>query len=158
MPHNKRSKRSRQRGSWTHGWGAKKKHRGKGNKGGAGMAGTGKRADSKKPSIWKDPNYFGKHGFASRFKKEKAVNVQYLNEAADSLVEQKLIEKKGDMYRIELSKLGFGKLLSKGPAVKKFEIFAARASPGAIEAVKAAGGSVAVQSADKPGREQAEKK
>jgi len=40
MTVNKRKKMSRLRGSHTHGWGAKKKHRGKGNKGGAGMAGT----------------------------------------------------------------------------------------------------------------------
>ena len=54
MTVNKRKKNVRQRGHKTHGWGEKKKHRGKGHQGGAGMAGTGKRADSKKPSIWKD--------------------------------------------------------------------------------------------------------
>ena len=47
MTVNRRRKRVRQRGSKTHGWGAKKKHRGKGNRGGKGMAGSGKRADSK---------------------------------------------------------------------------------------------------------------
>ena len=63
MTVNKRSKNTRQRGHTTHGWGSMKKHRGKGHQGGAGMAGSGKRADSKKPSIWKDKRYFGKFGF-----------------------------------------------------------------------------------------------
>ncbi len=44
-------KNKRQRGLSSHGWGHKKKHRGAGNRGGKGMAGTGKRADTKKPSI-----------------------------------------------------------------------------------------------------------
>ena len=57
MTVNKRKKNSRQRGSHTHGWGAMKKHRGAGNRGGRGAAGSGKRADSKKPSIWTGP-YF----------------------------------------------------------------------------------------------------
>jgi len=65
MSINKRTKRSRQRGSHTHGWGAKKKHRGAGNRGGRGMAGTGKRADQKKPTIMNlyGNEYFGKRGF-----------------------------------------------------------------------------------------------
>ena len=65
MTVNKRKKNSRQRGSQTHGWGAKKKHRSFGNRGGKGMAGSGKRADSKKPSLWKE-RYFGKIGFKSK--------------------------------------------------------------------------------------------
>ena len=56
----KRKKNTRQRAGTTHGWGSMKKHRGKGNKGGAGMAGTGKRGDAKKPAIWKNKKYFGK--------------------------------------------------------------------------------------------------
>ena len=39
-----RKKNTRQRGSHTHGWGAKKKHRGAGNRGGRGNAGSGPRA------------------------------------------------------------------------------------------------------------------
>ena len=45
MTHNKRKKNSRQRGEWTHGWGAKKKHRGAGHRGGRGNAGSGKRGE-----------------------------------------------------------------------------------------------------------------
>ncbi|MDP1728874.1 MAG: 50S ribosomal protein L15, partial [archaeon] len=78
----KRQKSSRMRGAkTTHGFGAKKKHRGSGNRGGFGMAGSGKRADQKKPTIFKlyGSSYFGKHGFTSHTTiKVKAINVGML--------------------------------------------------------------------------------
>ena len=46
----KRAKNSRIRGARTVGWGFRQKHKGHGNKGGFGMAGTGKKADHKKQS------------------------------------------------------------------------------------------------------------
>ena len=65
MPVNKRTKLSRYRGSHTHGCGSKKKRRGAGHKGGKGMAGSGKRADQKKPTILKlyGNDYYGRRGF-----------------------------------------------------------------------------------------------
>ena len=63
---NKRKKSTRQRAGTTHGYGSMKKHRGAGHRGGRGASGTGKRADSKKPSIWKQTDYFGKHGFKKK--------------------------------------------------------------------------------------------
>src|SRR3990167_1002872 len=78
----KRKKLVRYRGSMTHGWGAKKKHRGSGNRGGFGMAGSGKRADQKKISILKyyGHEYFGKKGFkrpqkVTRINKVNAINI-----------------------------------------------------------------------------------
>jgi len=54
MTVHRRKKNKRMRGAkTTHGYGAKKKHRGSGNKGGKGMAGSGKRADQKKTMILK---------------------------------------------------------------------------------------------------------
>ena len=61
----KRTKNSRQRAGTTHGWGSMKKHRGAGNRGGVGNAGSGKRGDSKKPSFWKKKK-FGMHGFKKK--------------------------------------------------------------------------------------------
>ena len=43
----KRSKRSRERGSRTRYWGGRKKHKGTGMRGGAGMSGTGKKSGQK---------------------------------------------------------------------------------------------------------------
>ena len=144
MTVNKRKKNTRQRGHKTHGWGAKKKHRGKGHQGGAGMAGTGKRADSKKPSIWKDKNYFGKHGFVSKTPKVKInpVNVSYVAQHIDKLVSNGMAKKEQDYYSLELEKLGFNKLLGDGKIFVKLRITTPYASKTAVEKVKGAGGEV----------------
>jgi len=142
MTVNKRKKNSRQRGSWTHGWGEKKKHRGAGSRGGRGMAGTGKRGDAKKPSIWKE-RYFGKFGFVSR-KKIKIVsqNLEFLEKNAEKLVAKKLVSKEGDHYVVDSKKLKFNKLLGKGKLTKKFKIDVPYASKKAIDSVQKAGGIV----------------
>ena len=144
MTVNKRKKNVRQRGHKTHGWGAKKKHRGKGHQGGTGMAGTGKRADSKKPSIWKDTEYFGKHGFISKTPKLKinAVNVGFIEQHISKYLSQKLIKKENDVYVVELDKLGYNKLLGDGRISAKFKIIVPYASASAVEKVKKAGGEV----------------
>jgi len=140
---NKRSKRSRARGSWTHGWGEKKKHRGSGNRGGTGMAGTGKRADSKKPSIWK-MDYFGKRGFVSRNAKKdiNAINIGYIQRNVNSLVSKGLVKEENGVYIVDLEKLGYDKLIGGGEVKKKFKISTKFASSGAIESIKSAGGEV----------------
>lgn len=122
---NKRKKFSRQRGSYTHGWGSKKKHRGKGSKGGKGMAGTGKRADTKKPSLWKGV-YFGKCGFVKKgiIKKVNPVNLLYFENNLDNLIENKLIKKEGDFYIIDAAKIKFNKILGYGKLTKKYKITA----------------------------------
>ncbi len=140
---NKRSRRSRARGSWTHGWGEKKKHRGSGNRGGTGMAGTGKRADSKKPSIWKY-DYFGKHGFVPKGVKREvnAINIAFVQRNIDSLVSKGLAKEEKGVYNIDLEKLGYNKLLGSGAIKKRFRITTDFASKKAIESVKSAGGEV----------------
>ncbi|MCF7861124.1 uL15 family ribosomal protein [Candidatus Woesearchaeota archaeon] len=139
----KRSKNSRQRGSKTHSWGAMKKHRGAGNRGGRGNAGTGKRGDANKPSIWKDKKYFGKHGMKSRFKVVKAINIQKLNQMADELC-----TKKGDVYTVDLSKVKIGKLLSVGTPAYKYDITVNTASQKAIDKIVQKGGKVTLNEPD----------
>lgn len=143
----KRKKKTRQRGSWTHGWGAKKKHRGSGNRGGCGMAGTGKRADSIKPLIWGNPLYFGRHGFIKKGPKKKIIpiNISYFEENFDTLLKEKKIEHKDSMYVAELEKLGFNKLLGAGKITKKFKFITKYAAKGAVEKVKKSGGDVVLQ-------------
>ena len=144
MTVNRRKKNTRQRGSMTHGWGAKKKHRGKGHQGGAGMAGSGKRAASKKPSIWKNERYFGKFGFVSKTPKVKinAVNVSYIEQHINKFLSNNLIKKEDGFYSVELEKLGFNKLLGDGKVSMKLKIKTPYASKSAIEKVKEAGGDV----------------
>ncbi|MBW2966126.1 uL15 family ribosomal protein [Candidatus Woesearchaeota archaeon] len=141
MTFNKRKKNSRQRGSHTHGWGAMKKHRGAGSRGGRGMAGTGKKGDVKKPCIWKDTKYFGRYGFKKKYaKKVNAINLSYFEKKLDRLLADKLIVKEGDNYVIDAAKLGFNKILGYAKLTKKFKITAASFSKDAAEKIKAAGG------------------
>ncbi|MCH8003466.1 MAG: uL15 family ribosomal protein [Nanoarchaeota archaeon] len=141
MTVNKRKKVSRYRGSMTHGWGAKKKHRGSGNRGGKGMAGSGKRSDSKKPSLWKY-KYFGKYGFVSKnTRKINAININYLEDNIEKLP-QDILTKEGDFFSINLEKLGFNKLLSSGKVTNKYKIKVLFASKKAVEKIKSNGGEI----------------
>jgi len=141
MTVNKRKKVSRYRGSMTHGGGSKKKRRGAGNRGGKGMAGTGKRADSKKPSVWGE-RYFGKHGFKSKNSQNiKSVNIDFLEEHMLKLPKD-AVSKENDFYSIDLEKIGFNKLLSKGNVTNKYKIKVPYASKKTVEKIKKSGGEV----------------
>jgi len=140
---NNRSKQSRARGLHTHGWGSKKKRRGSGNKGGKGMAGSGKRSDAKKPSIWKNRKYFGKRGFTVHSKPETlSINAGSLSEQITRLAEQGIAIHKSGAYDINLTALGYSKLLGAGKVYAKINVTVAKASPKAISVIEAAGGSV----------------
>ena len=149
MTVNKRKKNVRQRGHTTHGWGSMKKRRGAGNRGGRGMAGSGKRADQKKPSILKEFGnaYFGKKGFVKHNKKIiKAVNISYLEEQIPKLVSKKLIKKETKGYTVNLKDLGYNKLIGSGKVKEKFIITVDAASKKAVDKVKKAGGEVILPS------------
>lgn len=145
---NKRKKSGRYRGSQTHGGGAKKKRRGAGHRGGRGNAGSGKRADQKKPSNW-DEDYFGKSGFTSKSRRAKdfVVNINLLEEMVPSLLEQNLAVKQGDVVVVDLETVGYTKLLGDGSLKTKLKITVPYASAGAIEKIKQAGGEVSVLNA-----------
>ncbi|MGV8162935.1 MAG: uL15 family ribosomal protein [Candidatus Nanoarchaeia archaeon] len=143
MTDNKRKKNSRQRGSWTHGWGAKKKHRGAGHRGGRGKAGSGKRGDAKKTLYWTDPNYFGKRGFVSaNTNKEVTINLAHLDAVVDTLIKKGHASKEKEAISINLTKLGYTKLLGAGKIKKKLLLTINKASESALQKVQAAGGKV----------------
>jgi large subunit ribosomal protein L15 len=151
----KRSKFSRERGNSSHGWGAKKKHRGGGHRGGRGMAGSGKRADQKKTMIWHF-DYFGKYGFISKGKKkENAISILAIENMCDSMVKKGDAELKNGIYVIDLGKLGYDKLLSKGKAARKFKLTIAKATEGAAEKIKSCGGEVILTAGAKASKETA---
>jgi large subunit ribosomal protein L15 len=139
----KRRKSKRLRGSKTYGWGAMKKHRGSGNKGGAGNAGSGKRADSKKPSTWAEEDHFGKHGFVPKtgivF---RAINASDIEQKMPHLLKEGKAVHEAGAYKIDLATLGFNKLLSSGRISTKMIITVQYASEGAIAKVEEAGGKV----------------
>ena len=121
---NKTKKTVKFRGQHTHGYGSKKKHRGSGHQGGVGMAGTGKRADSKKTKIWSDPKYFGRYGFVSKSKlKIKTLNIFFIEEHFDNLLAKGLIKKEADIYVVDLKTFKCNKLLASGTPTRKYKIF-----------------------------------
>ncbi len=129
----KRTKNSRIRGARTVGWGFRQKHKGHGNKGGFGMAGTGKRADHKKQSAEQSVKgkYFGKQGATSRgtsIAKYEKINLY--------AIKDNLFTKEG--CKIDLSK---HKILGTGDGFKA-EITARNASKMAIEKMEKAGGKI----------------
>ncbi len=122
----KRTKDSRSK-SRTHGWGAGKKHRGAGHRGGRGFAGVGKKGGQKQTAyLAKVIIPFGRHGFRLSRREMKVepnvLNIKDLDQKADAWVEQKLAAKEGDVYIIDLEKLGYTKLLSEGKTTKKFKV------------------------------------
>ena len=152
----KRKKVTRQRAGKTHGWGSKKKHRGAGNRGGRGNAGSGKRGDQKKPGYWnaarpmkagqkRGQDYFGKYGFGMN--KRSDVNTITLRVLAQSLPQwaaEKKVTVSGGVYTVDLKSLGYGKVLGTGSFAVKAKVLVTAATPGAIEKITEAGGSVDV--------------
>lgn len=139
---NKRKKSIKFRGHHTHGYGSKKKHRGSGHQGGVGLAGTGKKADQKRPSIWKDPKYFGRYGFVSRKKPLRAINLFYIEEHFDSLLKDGKIKQEGELFLVDIAELKADKLLGSGEPTRKYKIKASHASESAKAKVSEKGGIV----------------
>ncbi|PIU75984.1 50S ribosomal protein L15 [Candidatus Pacearchaeota archaeon CG06_land_8_20_14_3_00_35_12] len=140
----KRNRRSRIRGRRGCGFGRRQKHRGKGSRGGVGMAGTGKRAAQKRTFILKYfPDYFGKRGFKSinqkSNKKFDVINLEGINKKMDEFLKKGIAKKTNDAFEIKLSKY---KILGAGELKIKVIITAGAASKNAIEKVRAAGGDI----------------
>jgi large subunit ribosomal protein L15 len=139
----KRKKNSRQRGTHTHGCGSKKKRRGAGHRGGRGNAGSGKRADAKKPSFWKDTKRYGKSGFTSKVRNDATtINIAELQTKINTFITKGKAKLNNNVYSVDLSLLKIDKLLGAGKISSKFEIKVNSASKLAIEKVEKAGGKV----------------
>ncbi|MDD3175038.1 MAG: uL15 family ribosomal protein [Candidatus Nanoarchaeia archaeon] len=148
MTTNHRKKSSRHRGSWTHGHGEKKKHRGAGSRGGRGNAGSGKRGDAKKPSFWKIKNREGKHGFTNPTKKlVVAATIAQLNTNIHYLIENQMAKQEGKLFLVDLSALGVDKLIATGDPKFAFKIVVKSATDAAVEKIKAAGGTIELENA-----------
>lgn len=145
----KRKKSTRMHGHnmGTHGWGARKKHKKSGHRGGKGMAGTGKRADQKKTLITKlyGNSYFGKQGITSKStKKDKRlrINLQDIENRLQSFIKKGIAKKTANAYELDLSNY---KILGEGEVKSKMIINTFEASESAIEKVKKAGGEIKVK-------------
>lgn len=134
MPVNKRKKATRMRAKTTHGYGSMKKNRGAGNRGGRGMAGTGKRADQLKSKILKEKGnkYYGSYGFSrpqSKVNRNKIINLDQIEIEA---------KKDGDSFVFDASK--YDKVLGTGKITKKIKITSKSFSASAKEKIEKAGG------------------
>ncbi|MBI2172687.1 MAG: uL15 family ribosomal protein [Candidatus Aenigmarchaeota archaeon] len=141
-----RKKITRQRGSSTHGWGSKKKHRGGGSLGGRGMSGYHKHKFSFVVS--KDPEHFGYKGFTSIEKKDKTINIddmkRLMNKSAIPSGSQK-ISSSAELMKdgaVDLVSMGYGKLLSRGKIDKAVTVRVRKFSAKAKEKIEAAGGNI----------------
>jgi len=144
----KRKKVRKYRGSKTHGGGAMKKRRGAGNRGGRGNAGTGKRADQKKPSVWKLKEWrYGRLGFKSlkqRFGlKEKTISLRDLNTLVENLIKEGKV--KENNISLDLAKFGYDKILGGGTFKFKAEIKVKKATEKALAKLEQAGCSVKLE-------------
>jgi large subunit ribosomal protein L15 len=139
MPHKQRKTR-KMRGSRTHGYGRIGQHRDAGSK--------GQRKVGRHKHLWSyvtthEPDYFGKHGFTSPQSlksKENIINISKLDELS-----QKFSEEKG-ATQVDLTSLGFTKLLGTGTITKPLIVNVASCSKIAAEKIKKAGGQVLIAS------------
>ena len=124
-----RKKIVKQRGHRTHGWGSPKKHRGKGSHGGKGFAGSKKHKKTYMLKYARD--HIGKHGFTSKSgKRLKTINLRDAVKLA------------GNGRKLDLTALGYDKLLGTGEIKAALEIKVDYFSAGAREKVEAAKGKI----------------
>jgi len=131
----KRKKVRKMRGLWTHGYGAKKKHRGKGSRGGRGYAGSHKHRYSY--IVTKERDHFV-HTKLKAKPKPKTINVGQLF----GLI--KNADKK-NQKELDLGELGYGKLLGAGkpaPELKGIKIKVDSIVPRAEEKLRDVGAIV----------------
>ena len=123
-----RKKVSRQRGHKTHGWGSKKKHRGKGSKGGSGKSG------------WKHRKLmFIKQGIKSK-KRFSSLYQKGLKKSHSSINISDVLKLAEGNKDISLKELGYEKLLGKGEVSKPITFKAAAFSAKARQKIENAGG------------------
>jgi len=129
MTNKKRKKRVKMRGQKTHGHGSKKKRRGAGSRGGRGRAGI---MGHRKLMFLKAGITVGRHGFVS-LKKKRGIEIKSIN--------LRDIEKlAGGKKKIDLTALGYEKVLGAGELKTPLVITAKSFSEKAKEKIEKAGG------------------
>ncbi len=127
MPVRFRRKGRKMRG-YDRGFGEKKKHRGKGSHGGRGYAGSTKH---KKSYIVRfEPKHFDHRGFHP------------LQRTVDKIANVGGLEKLAKGGEVNLTELGYDKLLAKGEVTKPVTVHVSKFSKGAKAKIEKAGGKI----------------
>lgn len=142
MSRRKSSKSRSKRGSRTHGGGSARKGRHSGHKGGKGLAGSHKHR-------WreiklKSPRHFGKYGFKrpAKLREEvETINVGELDERVDELLREGLAEEDDDSIVIDVSRLGYDKVLGGGRVTRPLKVKAGDFSGSAKRKLEESGGA-----------------
>jgi large subunit ribosomal protein L15 len=137
------SRTNKFRGSRYHGRG-KKAGRGAGKRGGRGKAGIGKHKVMFRNKYM--PGHWGMHGF-NRHPSLRTVNVS---------INVSEVEEMADGDSINLTDMGYDKLLGKGSISRAINITVSEASAGAMQKVVAAGGTVTTGDDDEFGEQEEE--
>lgn len=148
---NKKPKAKNYRGSKTHGCGSMKKRRGAGNRGGRGMAGSGKKGDAKVSKTW-GQKYFGKSGFKDNKNSTSShgpISIFRLEMNLEKFEKQGLCKKEKDVYNVDLLNTKFNKLVATGKINCKINVKIASATKTAVEKIKNAGGEVILKEVKK---------
>lgn len=129
----------KKRGTRNCGYGNTQKHRGAGSRGGRGMAGSNKQKWSYVSKYM--PDHFGRNGFkrpAKMIREERTINVGDISR----MVLDGAIQPTDKKYVVDLSSMGYDKLLGSGKVAHALEIKVAKSSKSAIEKIQGAGGKV----------------
>ena len=131
MPHKERKTR-KMRGSRTHGYGRIGQHRDAGSK--------GQRKVGRHKHLWSyvvthEPDYFGKKGFTSRQSLKRHENTINITQLSQLPIEN-------DTSHIDLTSMGYTKLLGTGKITKPLTITVAACSKTAAEKIEKAGGKI----------------
>ncbi len=147
-PHKLRKTR-KLRGTRTVGWGQIGQHRKHSQK--------GQRKAGRHKHLWTyvlkyQPNYFGKKGFKTPQSLKgpvNTINIGQLDQLTDKLTRQKQITKKKGKPYIDLTSLGYQKLLATGKLTKPVTVKVNSYSENAAKKIKQAGGKIISETKEK---------
>lgn len=90
-----------------------------------------------------DPDRYGKHGFKRPQKtifKYKPVNLDFLDEKADELVQQGLATEEKGKIVVDVTQLGYNKVLGRGKITQPLIVKSIKFSQTALNKIEEAGG------------------
>ena len=125
-------------GSRTRGRGHKK-GRGAGLRGGRGNAGCHK---TKRIMYERVGRVWGAHGFKrpqSVVSANSSINLKTIEENSESWIAEGIATKKGKVVSVDLTEMGYDKLLGTGSTTQSYKLTISAASAKAVEKVEAAG-------------------